>query len=63
MYFYNSNDQIKDCNHKNSPGAIQLEWIKYQLKSAREEQRKVYIAQHIPPLDSDGNEILSLFLT
>uniref|UniRef100_A0A1D1YL13 Endopolyphosphatase n=1 Tax=Anthurium amnicola TaxID=1678845 RepID=A0A1D1YL13_9ARAE len=54
MYFYNSNDQIKDCNHKNSPGAIQLEWIKYQLMSARDEQRKIFIAQHIPPLDSDG---------
>ncbi|CAB4396477.1 unnamed protein product [Rhizophagus irregularis] len=54
MYFYDSNDQIKDCNHKNSPGAIQLKWIENQLKSARKERRKVFIAQHIPPLDSEG---------
>ncbi|RIA85156.1 Metallo-dependent phosphatase-like protein [Glomus cerebriforme] len=54
MYFSNSNDQIKDCNHENSPGAIQLKWIRYQLENARKEKRKVFIAQHIPPLNSDG---------
>ncbi|CAI2172336.1 1102_t:CDS:2 [Funneliformis geosporum] len=54
MYFYESNDQIKDCDQINSPGAIQLKWFKNQLKNARQEGRRVLIAQHIPPLDSDG---------
>ena len=58
MYFYNSNHLIKDCNREDSPGAIQLNWINYQLKSAREEGRKVFIAQHMPPLDSDGNKLI-----
>ncbi|CAG8509345.1 17736_t:CDS:2 [Funneliformis caledonium] len=54
MFFYESNDQIKDCDNKKSPGAIQLEWLKNQLKNARQEKRRVLIAQHVPPLDSDG---------
>ncbi|CAG8537184.1 9313_t:CDS:2 [Funneliformis mosseae] len=54
MFFYESNDQIKDCDNKKSPGAIQLEWLKNQLKNARREKRRVLIAQHVPPLDSDG---------
>ncbi len=54
MYFFNSNEQIKDCDHEKSPGAIQLEWIEFQLKSARREGRKVLISQHVPPLGSDG---------
>ncbi|CAI2194249.1 5745_t:CDS:10, partial [Funneliformis geosporum] len=54
LYFYESNEQIKDCDHKKSPGAIQLKWIEYQLKNARKEGRRIFIAQHVPPLDSDG---------
>ncbi|GBB84220.1 hypothetical protein RclHR1_10840005 [Rhizophagus clarus] len=55
MYFFSHNERIEDCKHKNSPGAIQLKWFRHQLISARKEKRKVFIVQHIPPLNSEGH--------
>ncbi|CAG8496467.1 15858_t:CDS:2 [Acaulospora morrowiae] len=54
MYLYKSNLKIKDCKCKRSPGAKQLIWFETELKSAREENRKVYVSQHMAPLDSSG---------
>ncbi|CAG8449758.1 16567_t:CDS:2 [Funneliformis caledonium] len=54
LYFYENNEKIRDCHHTQSPGSIQLKWIEDQLKNMREEGRVVYISQHVPLLDSDG---------
>ncbi|CAG8435880.1 6887_t:CDS:10 [Diversispora eburnea] len=46
---------VPDCKKKNSPGSKQLKWIKRELINAREENRKIYISHHVPPLDDKGN--------
>ncbi|CAG8476525.1 2160_t:CDS:2 [Acaulospora colombiana] len=54
MYFFDANSKVKDCKSKSSPGAKQLKWLEEELESARRENRKIYVAQHISPLDSSG---------
>ncbi|CAG8663666.1 13051_t:CDS:2, partial [Racocetra fulgida] len=56
MYFYKKNTIVPDCNVTDGPGALQLEWFERELKSARHEGRKIYISQHVPPLD-DSNTL------
>ncbi|CAG8721422.1 7258_t:CDS:2, partial [Scutellospora calospora] len=46
MYFYFKNKEVSDCNVTNSPGAFQLKWLERELQSARDEKRRIYIAQH-----------------
>lgn len=57
MYFFNKNDKVHDCDHKNSPGAKELTWMKQSLESAKKENKKVYIMGHVPPND-DNNSLL-----
>ncbi|CAG8603264.1 2564_t:CDS:2 [Cetraspora pellucida] len=56
MYFYKKNKLVSDCNITDSPGASQLEWLERELKNARGERRKIYISQHVPPLDESNEE-------
>ncbi|CAG8439369.1 1380_t:CDS:2 [Dentiscutata heterogama] len=57
MYFYKKNKLLRDCDIMDSGGALQLKWLERELKNARDERRKIYISQHVPPLE-DTNEIL-----
>ncbi|CAG8660522.1 30208_t:CDS:2, partial [Racocetra persica] len=56
LYFYKKNKIAPDCNVTDGPGALQLEWFERELKSARHEGRKIYISQHVSPLD-DSNVV------
>ncbi|RHZ59346.1 hypothetical protein Glove_364g40 [Diversispora epigaea] len=55
MYFYKENLLVPDCEKEDSPGSKQLKWIERELINAKEENRKIYISHHVPPLDSDGS--------
>ncbi|CAG8703622.1 13263_t:CDS:2, partial [Dentiscutata erythropus] len=52
LYFMNENLEVSDCDKKDSAGAKQLKWLKFQLKSARKDHRKVYV----PPLYIHGQK-------
>ncbi|CAG8441990.1 2526_t:CDS:10 [Ambispora gerdemannii] len=54
-YFHKMNKLVADCDEEDSAGAEQIEWAKQQLAGAREEGRKVYIVQHIPPIHPEGD--------
>ncbi|CAG8494489.1 6796_t:CDS:2, partial [Scutellospora calospora] len=54
MYFYPYNFQSPDCAVPNSPGEIQLKWIENELENAKHDGRKVYIIQHVPPVNVTG---------
>ncbi|CAG8495112.1 2171_t:CDS:2, partial [Dentiscutata erythropus] len=54
MYFYPQNLQSPDCSVPNSPGEIQLKWFENELENAKHDNRKVYILQHVPPVNVTG---------
>ncbi|CAG8611210.1 22519_t:CDS:2, partial [Dentiscutata erythropus] len=51
MYFYKKNKLLRDCDIMDSAGALQLKWLERELKNARDEGRRIYISQHVPPLE------------
>ncbi|CAG8783991.1 733_t:CDS:2, partial [Racocetra persica] len=54
MYFFPKNVQSPDCSVPNSPGEIQLKWFENELENAKHDNRKVYIMQHVPPINVTG---------
>ncbi|CAG8715754.1 14738_t:CDS:2, partial [Racocetra fulgida] len=55
MYFYPKNVQSPDCSVPNSPGEIQFKWVENELENAKHDNRKVYIIQHVPPINVTDN--------
>ncbi|KAM3583665.1 hypothetical protein VKS41_003637 [Umbelopsis sp. WA50703] len=53
MYFYSKNYEVEDCDSPESPGAIQLVWLRNQLLKAQKDQRVVYIMSHVPPIEKE----------
>eukprot|EP00828_Plagiopyla_frontata_P009814 TRINITY_DN15085_c0_g1_i1.p1 TRINITY_DN15085_c0_g1~~TRINITY_DN15085_c0_g1_i1.p1 ORF type:complete len:215 (-),score=27.28 TRINITY_DN15085_c0_g1_i1:81-725(-) len=47
-----SNDLIKSCDHSKSAGHIQMAWLTGILTKLAQEQTKVIITGHMPPLSS-----------
>ncbi|CAG8439694.1 11548_t:CDS:2 [Acaulospora morrowiae] len=54
IYFLPSNSKSPDCDIPDSPGKKQFDWIERELSSAVAEGRKVYLIQHIPPVNVTG---------
>ncbi|KAJ2956365.1 hypothetical protein NQZ79_g7775 [Umbelopsis isabellina] len=53
MYFFGKNYDVEDCDKPDSPGAIQLVWLKAQLVKAQNNHRPVYIISHVPPIERE----------
>ncbi|KAI8984202.1 Metallo-dependent phosphatase-like protein [Mycotypha africana] len=49
LYFFGSNDIVSTCSDPTSPGYQHVQWMKKQLKKARQENMKVLIIGHVPP--------------
>ncbi|CAO3594947.1 unnamed protein product [Absidia cylindrospora] len=54
MFFFKKNIAISTCDQMDSPGSIQMVWIKEKLELAKKDNMMVYIMGHVPPNDDDG---------
>ncbi|KAI8340845.1 Metallo-dependent phosphatase-like protein [Chlamydoabsidia padenii] len=59
MFFFNKNMAVQGCDRKDSPGAIQMAWIKEKLELAKKDKVMVYIMGHVPPYHDDGSPLFT----
>ncbi|KAI8819829.1 Metallo-dependent phosphatase-like protein [Fimicolochytrium jonesii] len=68
LYFFAENTAVDDCEITENTGAVvQLSWLEEKLTHARQQNEKVVIIGHVPPIDHNDNPLykpncLRLFL-
>ncbi|RKP02878.1 hypothetical protein CXG81DRAFT_10276 [Caulochytrium protostelioides] len=53
MFFFTYNTAVKSCRH-GTPGAGMLDWLKQQLRDARDSGKRVWLMSHVEMTDQAG---------